>query len=81
MMLRENQAQILRDLAEGDVIEAGVLFDFAPEERLAWTCVGIETLESGEVQYTFHVYFMGIMLRAVRGNLNPQTEQVKWGGP
>ena len=78
MWAREKQAEVLMRLNEGDVFEHGALFQFAPTEKLAWKCVGVEDLGVGQTQYTFHVYFMGIMIKAVCAQHDNLNASVSW---
>jgi len=71
------QAELLATLAEGDVLECGQLFTFAPGERLVWRCEEVATVE-GRQRYTFHVYYMGVLLRSAVAYRNKAGE-VQWG--
>lgn len=79
VLLKENHEGLLQQLEEGGVFEHGMPFSFAPKEKLTWTCIGVEPV-GDVIQYTFHVHFMGVMLRAVRARLDPATHAVDWEG-
>lgn len=80
MVDQESQVRALSGIAEGDVMEAGTPFLFAPKERLTWRCVGIEPgPQPGLTRYLFHVYFMGVVVKAACGELDSEAGKVTWG--
>jgi len=78
MLDQESQARIFDGLVEGDMIEVGEPFAFAPDERLAWRCIAIEKDAAADTRYLFHVYFMGVIVKAARAVVKQGTEQVQW---
>lgn len=77
----DTQYKLLSQLSEGDVFEHGTLFNLPGAERLVWSCEESTTVmtDAGEsIRCTLHLYYRGVMLRALVAWLDPVTQRVEW---
>ena len=73
----DKQREVLSKLNEGDVFEAGDFLQLDPDERLVWRCE--EIVPQGDMlRFTFHVFYMEVMLKSVIAEVSPEFASIKW---